>query len=589
MNYDEIFNIFKSSYVGREIKKNIIIEKIINKDDKDIINRFVKDIYIKYSIKSEEIKKEAEKNFEEIQIIEININDYRAIYDIYGILLSIIPYPILAIFRYNDRISFAVSNRILAEEKNNKGKIFTSYLIKEEDISQYLKIDINNCQTMIDVYNEWIFNIKDTVAYYERLDRVIEIIEIGFHIKSDAVLEKLESYIVRDCGTYNMKPKEGWKSKLEKYSDSSLFVKKVETHILWEYLSENTFLKNKLEDFLSWQDFKEACTYNNSLNDIYYSQYNSKMSGDYETDERYENRRNSNKYKNLNYNINVDTINNESKEGNNIVNTIQEKVSEVKEKKKEIIEEYTIENIDFQEERNPLHQYINKYIDANEEYIIIQLYNIQPHIMMYVSNVLNVLANDYNIKYKDYIALLPERKSLGNSWHYSMENNIKYIYILGLNIFNITENIIKQIEDYLLKFNVKYYIEKKIDNIMLKIYPRKVDVINFIINVLESNNIEYEFNDFSDSLENIELAQTSLWMFETSKEDKEEISRILSETDQNVVNRLIEWGAPKFILDKELLPLNCDYGIISTKEFQSHIESILQSLKLNYKVKNKDY
>ena len=83
MNYDEIFNIFKSSYVGREIKKNIIIEKIINKDDKDIINRFVKDIYIKYSIKSEEIKKEAEKNFEEIQIIEININDYRAIYDIY--------------------------------------------------------------------------------------------------------------------------------------------------------------------------------------------------------------------------------------------------------------------------------------------------------------------------------------------------------------------------------------------------------------------------------------------------------------------------------------------------------------------------
>lgn len=124
---------------------------------------------------------------------------------------------------------------------------------------------------------------------------------------------------------------------------------------------------------------------------------------------------------------------------------------------------------------------------------------------------------------------------------------------------------------------------------MLKIYPRKVDVINFIINVLESNNIEYEFNDFSDSLENIELAQTSLWMFETSKEDKEEISRILSETDQNVVNRLIEWGAPKFILDKELLPLNCDYGIISTKEFQSHIESILQSLKLNYKVKNKDY
>ena len=66
---------------------------------------------------------------------------------------------------------------------------------------------------------------------------------MDFYIKSSEVLEKLENYIARDCGTYNMKPKEGWDSKLEKYSDNLPFVKKVEIHILWEYLSENTFLK----------------------------------------------------------------------------------------------------------------------------------------------------------------------------------------------------------------------------------------------------------------------------------------------------------------------------------------------------------
>ena len=202
--------------------------------------------------------------------------------------MSIIPYPILAIFRYNGRVSFAVSNRILADDKNNKGKIYTSYLIKEEDIARYLKIDIDSCQSMIEIYNKWISNVEDVIAYYERLDRVMEIIEIGLHIKSDEVLEKLESYIARDCGTYNMKPKDGWKSKIEKYEDNSSFVKKVEIHVLWEYLFENTFLKNKLEDFSSWNDFKEVCLYNNSMNDIYYSQYNSKMSGNDEVNDTYE-------------------------------------------------------------------------------------------------------------------------------------------------------------------------------------------------------------------------------------------------------------------------------------------------------------
>lgn len=335
MDYNKCFSLFNSSYIDKEIKRNVLLNNITNKEDREIIEKFVENVYIKYCIKADKINKEAEKNFSEIEIIEININNYRTVYDIYGILLSIIPYPILAIFRYNDRISFAVSNRIPAEDKNNKGKIYTSYLIKQEDISSYLKIDIDNCQTMIEIYNKWISNVENVVAYYERLDRVMETIEIGFHIKSEEVLEKLESYIVRDCGTYNMKPKEGWKSKLEKYEDNSSFIKKVETHMLWEYLSENTFLKNKLEDFLNWNDFKEACAYNNNMNDIYYSQYNSRMSDNDEIDDIYENRRNNNRYKSHSANIKVETIKSESErieKSNNIDNTIQEIVEEVKEK-----------------------------------------------------------------------------------------------------------------------------------------------------------------------------------------------------------------------------------------------------------------
>lgn len=327
INYEEIFEIFNTFYLGKEIRKDIILDKILNLEDKEIIEKYANNFHIMYSIKADKINKKSEENFEEIQIIEIDIKDYRAIYDIYGILLSIIPYPILAIFRCNNRVSFAVSNRILAENKNNKGKIYTSYLIKKEDISRYLKIDIDSCQTMIDIYNKWISNIEDVIAYYERLDRVIEIIEIGLHIKSNEVLEKLESYIARDCGTYNMKPKEGWQSKLEKYSDDLPFIKKVEIHLLWEYLSENTFLQNKLEDFSNWNDFKETSTYNN-FNNMYYSQFNSRMSNIEDTDISHEYTARNNRYRNHNITPKVEMIESEV-EVKSTNNNTEEKIKEI--------------------------------------------------------------------------------------------------------------------------------------------------------------------------------------------------------------------------------------------------------------------
>ena len=1269
INYEEIFEMFSSAYIGKEIRKDVILDKIINMDDKEIIEKYANSFHIMYSIKADIIDKKAEENFEEIQIIEIDINDYRAIYDIYGILLTIIPYPILAIFRYNDRVSFAVSNRILAENKNNKGKIYTSYLIKKEDISRYLKIDIDTCQTMIDIYNKWISNIEDVIAYYERLDRVIEIIEIGLHIKSNEVLEKLESYIARDCGTYNMQPKEGWNTKLDKYSDNLPFVKKVEIHILWEYLSENTFLKNKLEDFANWNDFKEACSYSNSMNDMYYSQYNSRMSNSDEFEDVYENKRNK-RYSNRSANIKVEIIKNESERTNNIDNIINELIEEVKEtgsityddlaeilsekigkvnnktldkvfdafeknnievlddennedddeldvefneyqeqllqkiedeptiledvdaeikdngafmlraikkdsfctryasdrlrnndefmlkaikeeglniefasenlrdneefilkaaeiddiilvyasdrlkndrefmlqlseidgrdlsyasdelksdkdfifsaaeysmwalafatdelrddkefvmqiveknswtlkhasdrlkndkdvilkaikrdgwflvyarnelrnnkeflleavkhnkecmlfaddslkkeiltnleennpldeeqkdneefmlklikkdyfniryasdrlkndsdfilkaikssdegfkclafatdelkankefilkiykkvgnytfalasetlkcdkdfilkllkynyldfayvcyelrsdrefmqnaisengetiefasyelrndeefilqaieknhlcfvyasdrlkndkefmlkaigknymviehaknmfrddkdvilaalerdnfglslshasdrlrndkefmlkvadvnikalkflsdrlkndsdfilkafekdnrsleyasselkankefmaeinekiekniileynyafkddfldrnesyglvgfleengitilekdefcmkiinretgkivecnhtplylvndvineddmvdtdwlviewklhlsntteenlkhfdsymrriklpysiyqngnKGKNVIIEYTNENIEFEKEKNPLYQYINQYIDTSIEYSIIQLYNIHPNVMQMIAYTLNSITNEYNVEYKDFIAILPQRYALGDAWHYSIDKDINYIYILGFNIFKIPENITRQIEDYLKEHNVNYYIDKKIDDIILTMYPRKIEDVNFVNNILDSNKIEYDFEDIvSDSLDKIEQAQTSLWMFETTKEEKEEIGKILSEIDQKRLNRLKELGAPEIIIQSELEPVNCDYGMIINSNLQNIFETFLQKLDIEYNV-----
>ena len=66
LDYDEMFKEFNSAYVNKEIKKEVILDKIINAEDKEIIKSFANTFKIKYTIKADLINKMAEENFEEI-------------------------------------------------------------------------------------------------------------------------------------------------------------------------------------------------------------------------------------------------------------------------------------------------------------------------------------------------------------------------------------------------------------------------------------------------------------------------------------------------------------------------------------------
>ena len=251
---------------------------------------------------------------------------------------------------------------------------------------------------------------------------------------------------------------------------------------------------------------------------------------------------------------------------------------------KNIIVECKLDFLLFNNRKNPLYQYIHNYNDIYKDYSIIELCDIQPELMMKVSSVLQLLVEKANIDIVDYIALLPTRNSLGDSWHYSIENNIEYVYLLGVNIFNIANDIIKELEDNLKKFDAKYKIERIIDDAILIMYPTEIEEINCIMNILESNDIEYNVSNYIDSLNNIKYAQTSLYMFDTTKEEKEKISEFLSIIDEDSINRLKSWGASDLIIQNELAPVNCNYGIIVKPEFQSTIETLLNSLELKYEI-----
>lgn len=259
-------------------------------------------------------------------------------------------------------------------------------------------------------------------------------------------------------------------------------------------------------------------------------------------------------------------------------------ISQINNNEKKTIIEYTYEHIKKDAEGTPLTIYMNEYIKKEDKNIVIQINNIKPHVMLYISNMINTLNNNNDIEYKDYIAILKERSIFYDVWEFLIKNDVKYIFKWKVDITEIPENILKQIEAFLQGVKVKYNIEKRFDDVILTVYPKNEEVIAFIEDVLDLNNISYIEDD---SLDNTDLSETSLWIFPSLKEEKEKICEMLKKPDKNRINRLKELGAPQFIIENEESgPTKCTYGVITSNKLQNQIENILQSLKLNYSILN---
>ena len=258
----------------------------------------------------------------------------------------------------------------------------------------------------------------------------------------------------------------------------------------------------------------------------------------------------------------------------------------IKNDEEEKIIDYTKDDMVFEEKIKPLAIYMDEYMNKEEKNILIQINNIKPHVVLYLSNMISTLNSNNNIENSDYIAILKERSHFYDVWDFLINSNVKYIFKWEISSDEITESILNQIETFLQNFNVRYYIIKRFDNIKLNVYLKNRETLAFIVDVLELNDIVYvEESTYSD----IDLSGTSLWMFSTSKDEKEKICEMLQMPDQKRIDRLKELGAPQIIIDNEVLcPTKCTYGVFSSKKLQKQIENILQSLKLEYVVLNRN-
>ena len=171
-------------------KSKFYNEKKIDKDSIAIFKKYVNNIYIRYTLKSEILNiKKIRKNFQEyneIEVIEVNINDHRAVYDIAKTIGSNIPYPLIIIFIYGCKLkigSYCVRENVLSNYRNVVENITVSGWFNIKDIFGRLKNIINETnfnkmhkENMYELFNAYYSVIKKYQANYVSIDDVINII-----------------------------------------------------------------------------------------------------------------------------------------------------------------------------------------------------------------------------------------------------------------------------------------------------------------------------------------------------------------------------------------------------------------------------
>lgn len=244
---------------------------------------------------------------------------------------------------------------------------------------------------------------------------------------------------------------------------------------------------------------------------------------------------------------------------------------------------------------SPIINYLNTIENASieDDNIIFKIDNLKPHIMIYLSKMFQQLSDNNKVDFKDYIAITPYR-SFYDIWESITNKEIIYICKFRIDIFHTDEipndvlnKTLKQIIDFLKGFNVKCFIEKNdyIDDMLtITIYPKKIEEIQFVHEVLDLNDIDYL--EWSGDETNID--ETALWIFSAPQEEKEQVGEMLKMIDKDRVDRLKELGAPEIIIKHDTEPAICNYGIITKTKLQEQIENILQSLKLNYLILDKN-
>lgn len=256
----------KQYEVNKEINKESVLRNtLLENDDKIILKKYCEKIYLRYKIFFNKYQN-TDDLYNEIHIIEVNINNYKAIYDINYILSKVILYPVILIVKQNNKYKVVISQTRINQKNYNKNvinaPIFSSCMF--ENYSTYIeekmfldlnKIDFENIKNILELHNIFYKIINCYRNRFVFVGRFLkDIRKLYYGIKNNTAI-KNEVYklctIYRfnresDLNTYN-------NNKLDKYNDCEEKgkFKKADSEEIFYCIYNNfdyIFKKNRIEN-----------------------------------------------------------------------------------------------------------------------------------------------------------------------------------------------------------------------------------------------------------------------------------------------------------------------------------------------------
>lgn len=172
-------NIPASCFIGNTIYKKLFYENAdLSTSDKSLFTDVIGKITWVYCLKSETINippfKDQVRDYPEVEVIEVNINkDYR-LKRIAEILMRTIPYPMLLIFKWEDKKQLYVAHQRISQSDSSKNTIeeFISTDWIHNDRVLFEKLDIRQMRftNFFALYSD----IVDAISIYKMSDVIAD-------------------------------------------------------------------------------------------------------------------------------------------------------------------------------------------------------------------------------------------------------------------------------------------------------------------------------------------------------------------------------------------------------------------------------
>jgi hypothetical protein len=164
-------NIPDSCFVGSTIYKKLFYENAhLSSSDKSLFTDIINKIVWLYCLKPETINipvyKDEVREYPEIEVIEVTVNKDYKLNRIAEIMMRTIPYPMLLIFKLEDKIRFYMAHQRTSQSDSSKNTIeeFISTDWLSNDSALFAKLDIKQ-MSFTNIYTLY-SDIVDAISIY---------------------------------------------------------------------------------------------------------------------------------------------------------------------------------------------------------------------------------------------------------------------------------------------------------------------------------------------------------------------------------------------------------------------------------------